>query len=49
MTPPSGDCRGSRSKVRGGWCEIREFRRVEGGGSNGGIIDVVGGGDCEKI
>ena len=49
MKPSSGDCRGSRAKVGGGWCAIREFRRVEGGGSSGGTIEVVGGGGCEKI
>ena len=26
-----------------------DFRRVEGGGSNGGTIEVVGGGGCEII
>ena len=48
MKPPSGDCRVSRAKVGGGGCEVREFRRVEGGGSNFGTIEVVGEGSYEK-
>ena len=47
MKPPSGDYRGSRAKVGGGGCEIREFRRVEGCGSNGETSEAVGGGGCE--
>ena len=49
MKLPSGDCRCSRVKVRGSGCEMKEFRRVEGGGSNGGTIEVVGEGGCENI
>ena len=49
MKLPSGDCRCSRVKVRGSGCEMKEFRRVEGGGSNGGTIEVVGEGRCENI
>ena len=47
MKPPSGDCRVSRAKVGGGDCELLEFRRVEGGGSNGRKIEVVKRGGCE--
>ena len=58
MKLPSADYRGSRAKVEGGGCEMREIwrvggckknRRVEGGGSSVGTIEVVGGGGCEKI
>ena len=47
MTPPSGDCRGSRAKVGGGGCKIRELRRVDWGGSNVGTSEVIGEGGCE--
>ena len=47
IQPPSDDWKDSRAKVGEGGCEIREYRRVEGGESNGGTSEVVGGGGCE--
>ena len=34
--------------VGGGGCEIIEFRRVGGGESNGGTIEIFGGDSCSR-